>query len=397
MLDGIRCVDEMRLQSQRVLVRVDLDVPVDDTGAVRDEASLRAILPTLQHVLAAEARLIVAGHRGNPSGKRVGALSVEPVGAKLAELLGCEVLIPDECVGDAARKVIADLRPGQVCLLENLRFEAGEEADDEAFAHRLSRLCDVYINDNFGLARAKHASVHALPRLMPDRGIGFAFRKDYTGLHRLREPERPLVAVIGGTRLEEVREILDLLFPVADAICLGGAVANTFLTAQNCDLKASKVETSQLAHARTILARAKERGVDLLLPSDLVVAKRAGATEGTTVGINALSDGQMALDIGADTVRRFAARMAQGRTVIVWGPLGLFGNPAFADGTLGITRALGRCFGVTAALGPAAVNAVRVAGISERLTLVAPNQDAVLATFMNKRMPAVEVLRGVWD
>jgi phosphoglycerate kinase len=398
MFEDIRCIDEMRLLSQRLLVRIDLDGVVDDTGALRNEAQLVQVIPTLKYALEQEARVIVATHRGQPHGKRVPNLSLEAVGIVLADRLGCEVLLPDECAGDAARKVIGDLRPNQVCLLENLRFEPGEENDDEAFAHRLVRLCDAYVNDAFSLIRSKHTSVHALPRLVQNRGMGFALRDELTLVRSLREPERPLAAVIGGVKLGDVLELVDLLLPTAQALCFGGAVANTLLAATGHDLRASRIEEAELAHGRTLLEKARSRGVDILLPSDAVVSRRAGSEAGTVVDIRAVPEGQMVLDIGPETVQRYAACLAGARTAVFWGPMGLYGNPAFAEGTRGIARALGRMPGVrTVALGAVAASAARAAGAGAQYSVVSPSNDAVMATLLGKRLPALEVLRGGRD
>ena len=204
-LDDILRLDDLRLDNQRVLVRADLDVPLDDGGAqVVDDVLLRAVLPTIEYAREAGARVIVAGHRGQPQGKRKEALSLEPVGAHLAELTGCEVLLPDECVGEAAKKVVGDLRPGQLCLLENLRFQAGEESNQDSFAARLAELCDVYVNDAPGWAHYRSASLEALPRQVRNRGCGRLMEIEISGMERLaRAPEHPFVVVLGGNRVSD--------------------------------------------------------------------------------------------------------------------------------------------------------------------------------------------------
>ena len=361
LLDGIRGLAELELANQRVFVRVDFNVPLDG-DRVTDDTRIREALPTLQHIVDAGARVVIGSHLGRPKPGKHEGLSLEPIGARLSELTGWEVHLPDDCVGDGPRKVVRDLRAGQVCLLENLRFHAGEEKDDEAFARRLAELCDVYVDDAFGACHRAHASVHALPRLMRDRGCGLLMQKEIAALGRLvAAPERPYVAVLGGAKVSDKLAVVEALLAKIDALCIGGAMANTFLAAKGFDMQASRVEVDQLPLARTLLEKARERGVDMLLPTDVVVASSFGADAGEIVDVAQIPAGAMALDIGPRTVERFAARFASAATIFWNGPMGLFEKAPFAAGTLGVATAMSAAPGFTVVGGGDSAAAVATA------------------------------------
>ena len=289
MLDGILSIEDLELEGTRVFIRVDFNVPLDKkTRTITDDERIRAALPTIKYAVEKGAKVILASHLGRPKGKAVPELSMEPVGARLAELGGWEVHVPDDCVGDAAKKVVQDLRDGQVCLLENLRYHDEEEANDEAFAKELAALADMYVNDAFGAAHRAHASVDALPKLMQSRAMGYLLAKEIESLGKVVEaPEKPFVAVLGGAKVADKIGVIESLLEKCDAICIGGAMANTLLAARGADMKASKVETDWLAHGRTLLEKARDKGVDILLPQDVVVAAGLDASEGKTVSVAA--------------------------------------------------------------------------------------------------------------
>jgi phosphoglycerate kinase len=398
LLDGIRAVDELALENQRVLIRVDFNVPFDTkTKSISDDERIRAALPTIKHVASTGARVILASHFGRPKGKPNPDYSLEPIGARLSELTGWEVHLPDDCIGDGPKKVIADLREGQICLLENLRFYAEEEANDEAFAQKLAALCDVYVNDAFGAAHRAHASVDALPRLMKERGMGFLVRDEITALARVVDsPERPFVAILGGAKVADKIDVIETLLTKCDALCIGGAMANTLLAARGADMKASKVEKDWLARGRSLLESARDRGVDILLPKDVVAAEGLDAQRGSTVPATALPDGTMALDIGPETVEAFSARIKQAKTVFWNGPMGLFENEPFASGTLGIARALGESSGFTVVGGGDSAAAVRTAGedVASKISFISTGGGASLELIEGKRLPGIEALRA---
>ena len=395
-LAGIRSIEELELERLRVFVRVDFNVPLDKQGQVADDERIRAALDTIRHAMQRGARVVVASHLGRPKGPDP-ALSLEPVGARLSEITGWEVHLPDDSIGDAAKKVIADLRENQVCLLENLRFHAGEEKNDDAFARELMKLCDVYVNDAFGAAHRAHASVDALPRMMHERGVGFLMQRELSSLDKiLASPERPFVTILGGAKVSDKIGVIEALLERADTLCIGGAMANTLLAARGADLKASKVEKATLSHARSLLEKARARGVDVVLPVDLVVARGPDATAGETVSSNAVPDGAMALDIGPATVAAFAGHVARAKTVFWNGPLGLFENPAFTAGTFGVARALAESRAFSVVGGGDSAAAVRQAGegVAEKIGFISTGGGAALELLEGKRLPGVEALRG---
>ena len=394
-LSGIRTIDDLELERQRVFIRVDFNVPLDPERRITDDDRIVRAVPTIKHAVEAGARVILASHLGRPKGEPNPEFSLEPCGARLSEITGYEVLLPDDCIGDSAKKVVSDLRSGQVCLLENLRFHAEEEKDDEGFARRLAELCDVYVNDAFGAAHRAHASVHALPRMMRERGMGYLMRDELISLRRITEsPERPFVVVLGGAKVSDKIGVIKALREKCDALCIGGAMANTLLAAQGKDLAASRVEKDQLALSRTLLEKARERGVDLLLPIDLVVAEDTKSASGELVRADAVPSGRMALDVGPETVALFAARIAAAKTVLWNGPMGLFENPAFSKGTFELARAVAGSEAFSVVGGGDTAAAIRAAGdIASKIGFISTGGGASLELLEGKQLPGVEALR----
>ena len=350
----------------------------------------------MKHAVEAGAKVILASHLGRPKGKPTPEFGMEPVGARLAELTGFEVFVPDDCVGEAAKKVVQDLRDGQVVLLENLRFHAEEEKNDEAFAKELAALCTIYVNDAFGAAHRAHASVEALPRLMPTRAMGFLMKNEVSNLSKVLEtPEKPFVAVLGGAKVTDKIGVIESLLAKCSAICIGGAMANTLLAAKGHDMKASLVEKDFLAAARTLLEKARDKGIEIVLPSDVVVAAGTDATSGTTVGVGSVPDGTMALDIGPATLDAFKKHVLGAKTVFWNGPMGLFENPAFAAGTSGMARALAEAPGFTVVGGGDSAAALRQAGdgLEAKIRFVSTGGGAALELLEGQKLPGVEALR----
>jgi phosphoglycerate kinase len=399
MLDGIRLIDELPLEGRRVFIRVDFNVPLDKaTGKITDDERIVASLPTIKKAIASGAKVILASHLGRPKGQRAPKYSLEPVAARLSELLdGKDVILPDDCIGDAPKKVVSDLRPGGVCLLENVRFHAEEEKNDDAFAKELASLCDTYVNDAFGSSHRAHASVYGVARLIKDRGMGYLLRDEIKALDRVvNSPERPFVAILGGAKVTDKIAVIEALLSKCDALCIGGAMANTLLAAQGADMKSSLFEADWLARGRTLLEHAKAKSVDLVLPSDVVVAAGIDATDGQVVKAGSVPDGTMALDVGPETVKAFSARIAKAKTVFWNGPMGLFENKAFASGTNGIAQALAASSAFSVVGGGDSVAAVKAAGdaVLSKIGFISTGGGASLELVEGKKLPGVEALRA---
>ncbi len=388
--------EENGLTGKRVFIRVDFNVPLDKkTRAITDDARIREALPTIRFALEHGAKVILASHLGRPKPGKTEGLSLEPCGARLAELLGCEVHVPEDCVGDAPKKVIQDLRTGQICLLENLRFHPEEEANDEGFAKQLAELCDVYIDDAFGCVHRAHASVHALPLMVRDRGAGFLLQKELAALGKVVDsPTKPFVAVLGGAKVSDKIEVVEALLGLVDALCIGGAMANTFLAAQGKNVQKSLVESDKLALARTIMDKARDKKVDLVLPVDVVVASGVDATSGQTVSADAIPEGTMALDIGPKSVALIAKQIDRAKTIFWNGPMGLFETSAFANGTLEVARVMSRASGFSVVGGGDSAAAIKLAGedVVRGFDHISTGGGASLELIEGKKLPGVTAL-----
>jgi phosphoglycerate kinase len=390
----IRSVAELPVEGKRVFLRVDFNVPLTPARGVGDDARIRAALPTVKSLIDRGARLVVASHLGRPKGGPDPAYSLEPVGARLADLLGKDVLLTDEPVGDGARKVVSDLRDGQVALLENLRFHPGEEANDDAFARALASYADVYVNDAFGTAHRAHASTVGMIKYVADKGAGFLMLKEIEFLSRLLGAvDKPYIAVIGGAKVSDKIAVLESLSGRVDKMLVGGAMANTFLKAQGQKVGKSKVEEDKLALARSFLKKCDERGVPVLLPRDVIAASGLDATEGRTTALADLGADEMALDIGPETVRGFADELATARTIFWNGPMGVFEKPAFAQGTFGVAKAVAHNRRALSVVGGGdSVAAVEQAGVSGEISHLSTGGGASLEFVEGKTLPGIAAL-----
>ncbi|MCA9613874.1 MAG: phosphoglycerate kinase [Myxococcales bacterium] len=389
---AIRSLKELALGGRRVFCRVDFNVPLDGT-TITDDTRIRESLPTIEHILAEGGRLVLASHLGRPKGKRVPEMSLEPAAQRLAELLGVgEVVLTDDCVGDGARKVVGDLRDGQVALLENLRFHAEEEKNDEAFARELLKLCDVYVNDAFGSSHRAHASVAGLPKLVGEKGAGFLLHKELVALDKLRtEPAKPYVAVLGGAKVSDKINVIEALLTKVDALVIGGAMANTFLAAQGYTLGKSLVEEDKMPLARAVLQKAEARGVQLLLPTDLRVGTGLKDTVAIDSGLD-VDGSSMALDVGPETAKRYADVVRKAGSVFWNGPMGLFENPAFAAGTLAVAEGMAACPGFTVVGGGDSVAAIQQAGLASKYDHVSTGGGASLELLEGRDLPGLAAL-----
>ena len=398
-LDRITSIRDLPIENKRVFIRVDFNVPLEEKDGkqtITDDARIVEALPTIKHAMERGARVILASHLGRPKKGPDPKLSLEPAGSRLAELLGVEVHMPDDCIGDAAKKVVYDLRAGQVCLLENLRFHAEEEKDDETFAGKLAELCDVYVDDAFGAVHRAHASVHALPKSMRERGCGFLLEKEIAALGKLiTNPDKPFVAILGGAKVADKIAVIESLLDKIDALLIGGAMANTFLAAKGIPMQASKIEDDKLALARTILEKAGEKKVALVLPSDVVVAQSVAAAEGKVVDVGAIPEGYMALDIGPKTAAAFEKHIMGAKSVFWNGPMGLFEKEPFSGGTFKVAQAMASSPAFTVIGGGDSAAAVKEAGdaVAKKMKHISTGGGASLELIEGKKLPGIEVLR----
>ncbi len=399
---SIRHVKDLPVEGKRVFLRVDFNVPLskpDQGGAggrrrVTDDSRIQASLRTIRHLIERGARLVIASHLGRPKGKPSPELSLEPVAAHLAEILAMDVTLADEPVGDGARKVVADLRDGQIAMLENLRFNPGEEANEDGFARALASYADVYVNDAFGAAHRAHASTVGMIPHVADAGAGFLMYDEVDKLSRLLgEVDRPYLAILGGAKVSDKIEVLEALLGRVDAIAIGGAMANTFLKARGLELGASLVEEDKLPVARNFLRKASEAKVQVRLPVDLVVATSFDAESGSPVAVDQVKSDQMALDIGPASARAYGDDIARARTLFWNGPMGVFERPPFAAGTLAVARAVAENrLAYTVVGGGDSVAAVNQAGLADRISHVSTGGGASLEFIQGLTLPGIEAL-----
>ena len=389
----IRDLGPAALEGKRAFIRVDFNVPVEG-GRITDDTRIRAALPTIRYALDHGATVILASHFGRPKGKPSPDFTLKPIAAHLESLLGRPVAFAPDSVGPAAADVVT-AHPRGVILLENLRFHAGEEKNDPAFAAELAALCDVYINDAFGAAHRAHASTEGIVHKVPVAvaGLLMAAEVDYLG-KALTNPDRPFVAIIGGAKVSDKLGVIENLITKVDGLLIGGAMAYTFLKSRGIAVGQSLVEEPQLAAAKSVDERARARGIIFELPIDHVVAAAIdpkAATETLAIGDAAIGN-RLGLDIGPKTVARYAAVIATAKTVVWNGPMGVFEIDAFAAGTIGIAKAVAAVHGTTIIGGGDSVAAVTHAGVADRMTHISTGGGASLEFLGGETLPGVQAL-----
>jgi len=365
-------------------------------GAIADETLITRALPTIEYAMQEGAFIVLASHLGNPKGRKRKGFSMEPVAARVAELLDCEVMLADNCVGYAVRKVIGDIREGQIAMLENLRFHPGEKSDDEGFARDLARPVDLYVNDAFRVTNRPHASVHALPKLMKKKAMGLLIESELRALREIRDqPMTPYVAIVGGSALSDKTSLIEKLLENASTLLIGGALANTFLAAKGFSVGRSLVENNKRALVRSLLDRADLRNIEVLMPEDLLVADSPDAESGEVVKIREIPEDSYVLDIGPRTVERYRETILRSNTAFWNGPMGSYERPEFAKGTVAIGEALRDCRGYTVVAGCDSVAAMHVAGIKEGIDHISTGAETSLEFIEGRQLPGIQALASI--
>jgi phosphoglycerate kinase len=390
-------IRDLDLGGKRVFIRVDFNVPLKG-GRIGDDTRIRATLPTIAHALEHRAVVVLASHLGRPKGKPNAEMSLRPVAARLGELLARSVTFADDCIGDPAARAVEEARAGPgVLLLENLRFHAGEEKNDPAFAKALAALGDEYVNDAFGAAHRAHASVEGITHHLPRAAAGLLMERElkYLG-HAIESPERPFVAILGGAKVSDKLEVIENLLGKVDRLVIGGAMAYTFLKARGVPVGRSLVEDEKLDAARAIEADAAARGVRLELPVDHVVTDRIQVEDEASIELLAVGDDRigtrMGVDIGPATIAQYARALADAKTVVWNGPMGVFEVRQFARGTTDVARAVAAVQGTTIVGGGDSIAAVAQAGVTDRITHISTGGGASLEFLGGRVLPGVAAL-----
>ncbi len=391
---AIRTIDELELRGKRVFIRVDFNVPLDEQGRVGDDTRIRAALPTIDYARGQGGKVILASHLGRPKGRRMPEMSLAPVAGRLSELLGCPVKTVGDCVGPEVEAAVASLGEGEVLLLENLRYHKEETDNDPDFARALAALADVYVNDAFGTAHRAHASTAGMAAFVKEVAAGFLMKKEIRYLEEaLRDPGRPFVAILGGAKVSDKIGVVKNLLSKVDRLVIGGGMANTFLWAEGNRLGASRVEEEKREEARGVLEAAKRRGVEVLLPRDVVVAEAIEADAMTrVVPVSEIPDGFMALDIGPETIRLFRGAIEDAKTIVWNGPMGVFEVEPFARGTREIALAVTEADAVSIVGGGDSVAALEKEGLTDRVTHVSTGGGASLEFLEGKVLPGIQAL-----
>jgi phosphoglycerate kinase len=392
-IPGVTLIDKLPIEGKRTFIRVDFNVPLEG-DRVADDSRIRAAIPTIEHAISRGAKVILASHLGRPKGKPDPKYSMAPAGEVLAGLIGRDVLLADEAVGDGAAKLVRDMRDGHVVMLENLRFNAGEEKNEDSFARGLAAMTDVYVDDAFGAAHRAHASVAALPGLVEQKGAGFLMAAEVAALHKLVNRSRDgFVAVLGGAKVSDKIAVINKLVGRVDTLLIGGAMAYTFLAAQGHPVGKSKIEEDHLRNAREVLETAARRNVQVLLPIDHRGAsafdEKARATAINGVDI---PEDLMGLDIGPRTAEIFGRKLREAKTIFWNGPMGVFEWKSFAEGTMAVANAVADSKGYSLVGGGDSVRAVNESGRDRDIGHISTGGGASLEFVEGRELPGLKAL-----
>ncbi|MBW1716536.1 MAG: phosphoglycerate kinase [Deltaproteobacteria bacterium] len=387
-------IKDIDISGKKLLIRVDLNVPLDENQNIIDDTRIRAVLPTINYALDEHAKVIVASHMGRPEGKVVPELSLAPVAKRLTRLLQKDVQFASDCIGPEVDAMIKQMQRGDVLLLENLRFHLGEQENDNAFAKKLASLCEVYVNDAFAVAHRENASVVAITQFAPVCVAGFLLKKEFNYFTQaLKEPARPLVAIIGGAKVSSKLAALENLFHLVDKFLIGGAMANTFLKSVDYDVGESFVENDLLWEARSLMKKATQKGTGFYIPVDAVVADRFDADAETKITpIQEIPPEWLIMDIGPATSLLYSEVLASAKTIIWNGPMGVFEMDAFSRGTSAMVNYVANSYALTIVGGGSTDVAIHRAGESYRITYISTGGGAFLDLMEGKTLPAVAAL-----
>ncbi len=391
---AIKRVDEFDFNNKRVFIRVDFNVPMDENLNITDDRRLKAALPTIRHVLSHGGRAILASHLGKPKGQVVEKLSLKPIVKQLSELLGLEVKLAPDCIGDQVKQLVDNLKPGDAIVLENLRYHIGEEKNHPEFAKALAELCDIYINDAFGAAHRAHASITGITEYVKEVGAGFLLNNEAKYLGKLiGHPEKPFLVILGGVKVSDKIGVIEQLLNVGDVFLVGGAMATTFLKAEGYDVGVSKYEADKLDLANEILSKAKEKGKTFILPLDVVVTSDLKSGVGTNVTIDRVPADKMIVDIGEFTTKVFCYEITQAKTLFWNGPLGAFENPPFDKATFSIAKCIALQNNLVSVVGGGdSAAAAQKSGYADKFTHVSTGGGATLEFLEGGTLPGIKAL-----
>ncbi len=377
-----------------IFVRVDFNVPLNDKGEITDDTRIQAALPTLKHLLEQKAKVVAASHLGRPKGKKVPELSLKPVAERLSQLLEQQVEMAPDCTGNKVEEMKSSLKPGQILLLENLRFDKGEKGNDDAFARSLAAGIDIYINDAFAACHRAHASIAGVPKHVKNAAAGFLLRQEIDYFERiLHAPQKPYLAILGGAKVSDKIPVMENLLDKADDILIGGAMAYTFFTAQGKKTGKSLVEEGKMDTAADILKKAEQKEVSIHLPVDHIVASAPeDDAETETISGLPIPEDKMGVDIGPETIRKFSQIISRAKTIFWNGPMGVFEVDPFSKGTTGIAEAVANSKALSIVGGGDSVSALKKSGVDDQISHVSTGGGASLELIANGTLPGIEAL-----
>lgn len=391
-LKGIKTIRDFEVENKVVFLRLDLNVPIEK-GQITDTTRIDASLPTINYLLEKGAKLVLASHLGRPKSAKDKEFSLEPVARNLSKQLDKEVILMEDPNATAVKQLLHTLGKNQLILLENVRFEAGETKDSDEFASRLASYTEIYINDAFGASHRAHATIHALPKMIPQRGIGFLIEKEIQMLDSLLEnPKRPYVAVLGGAKVSDKIAVIEKLMDIVDAFIVGGAMAYTFLKAQGLFVGKSLVEDDKLKYAKEIIERIEARNKTILLPMDHLVTTSISNTSGASYKTS-FAENELGVDIGPESLSRFGTLLKEAGTIFWNGPMGVFETPEFSKGTFGLARIIAESKAVKVVGGGDSAAAAEQSGYADKMTHISTGGGASLEYLQGDKLPGLEVVR----